>query len=576
MIRIFATVAAVFFAACQPATPVVPGPEPGPDPTPVTSPAIIALNAPAYPDATVTIGQDTVSIVLPYGADLSSCKLEFKFTEGASSSPESGSTFDLTSPVKVYLSNPDGAAAKYVFVGEVGKCNRTTFKWIFSPEYLIRGQVSGKNVSFLLPYGVDVHKVRLEVTSDYPLTTSPDITAGIDLSKPAEVTVIAEDGVTTDKLTFSLEMLPKQTGVRGVYLPSPSHTSSFLSYGSVCKSLDLMKELNFNCLFIGSWSATKTAWPSQTLLDNTTYTSLKETNMYASYSGGSGDAVADIIDEAHKRGIKVILWFEYGFMHKVGGVDLKDPLAARHPEWLSKGSDGGYGNYNGTDFYFNGFDPEVQQFIIDLMVEAVHRYPALDGVQGDDRLPAMPRNSGYNENTKQAYRSATGKEVPSDCENADWVAWRRDNLNSFARDVYKAVKAERPGCLVCYAPNKYPWAFDKLFQDWPQWVRDGVVDLLTVQCYVIPSYERDVNSQIKLLKECGRDASLLNPAMILKNGSNLLSKQMISDQLFHNLKNGTCGESQFWFDGLWEKDQQQMFRTFYNYPVEFPSLGKQE
>lgn len=38
--------------------------------------------------------------------------------------------------------------------------------------------------------------------------------------------------------------------------------------------------------------------------------------------------------------------------------------------------------------------PEVRGFMMDLILEVVNEYPDIDGVQGDDRLPAMPLKVG--------------------------------------------------------------------------------------------------------------------------------------------------------------------------------------
>lgn len=42
----------------------------------------------------------------------------------------------------------------------------------------------------------------------------------------------------------------------------------------------------------------------------------------------------------------------------------------------------------------NGFYPAVQQFITDLIVSVMTSHK-VDGIQGDDRLPAMPSLAGY-------------------------------------------------------------------------------------------------------------------------------------------------------------------------------------
>lgn len=544
---------------------------PGPDPV-VVEVAVKSASLSEYPNAAVTIDDEanTVSAVLPFGSKLGKATLILELSGDCTSEPASGTVVDLTRDFNIFLTASTGAARKYRFSTSVAASDVTKFKWLSLADYLVKGEKNGSEISFTLPYGADLSRLKVEAAADYELTFVPDITQGVDLTSPVEVKVYAEDGVTSATWTLSAKHYPKDTGVRGVYLPSPAHTGEFLSYDKLCKSMDLLQELNFNCLYVCAWAATRTAWPSEVLLENSTYKSLDDLNMYRSYSGGSGDAVADMISEGHKRGIKVILWFEYGFMHASGGVNVNDPLLAKHPEWIGLNDAGDYCNYNGNDFYYNSYDPEVQQFMLDLIVEAVRRYPELDGVQGDDRLPASPVNAGFNKKTVDAYMAETGNAYPVK-NDSDWNNWKMDILNGFAVRLHDAVKAERQNCLVCFAPNKYPWAYNNLCQDWPSWVKSGACEFLTVQCYVTANYERDVDSQIKYMKEITSE-NLFQPAMILKNGGQIMDPQMISDELCYNRKVGTNGEAQFWFDGLLHSEVQKMFKLFYSYPVEFPEF----
>ncbi|MCQ2158415.1 MAG: family 10 glycosylhydrolase [Bacteroidales bacterium] len=545
------------------ATPVTPDPKPEEETL-----EILSFCVPDFPTAKVEIvdSANYINVTLPEGSIVGKAAVEFTMTEGAKSRPESGSVIDLGDNPRIILSLPSGTARIYRINAAAAKSSATGFKWVSVDDYLVKGVKTGSEILFQLPYGTDLKHLSFSVPSDNVLSFEPDITAGIDVTSPVKVKFIAENGVTFSEYTFKAELFAKDRGVRGVYLPSPAHTSSFMTYQSLCRSIDLLQELNFNCLFVSAWDKSCTAWPSEVLLANSTYASAEAGNMYAKYSGGSGDAVADMISEAHKRGIKVILWFEYGFMHNVGKVDWEDPVLAKHPEWMGVNSNGGDCNYNNTDYYLNGYDPAVQKFMIDLICESVSRYPELDGIEGDDRLPAMPRNSGYNEVTREAYKADKGAYPPSDYQDAQWVRWRLDNLNAFARSLGKAVRSVRSSCLVCFAPNKYPWCEGVLMQDWPQWVNDGVADMVTVQCYVTANYEKDVDSQLQYFP----DRLMFNPAMILKNGAALLPLQLISEELTHNRRSGTGGESQFWFDGLLDKDVRKLFKLYYNYPVEFP------
>ena len=67
----------------------------------------------------------------------------------------------------------------------------------------------------------------------------------------------------------------------------------------------------------------------------------------------------------------------------------------RHPEWIGIRDNGQPCNYIDNDFYLNGYDPEVQGFLMDLMKEAVAKYPGLDG-GGSSMLLTGPEGTLHN------------------------------------------------------------------------------------------------------------------------------------------------------------------------------------
>lgn len=568
MHRLFSIAAMLFMAlSCQPSgssTPVTPEPA-------KPEMAITAFSLSEYPgvESEIDNPSKTIYMTLPFGAKPGKATIIFETTEGVTANPESGSQVDITSPVNIFLKDAEGNACKYTLTVSVGKSSSANIRSIVNNEYLAEGKITGTDVLFTLPYGADVTSLTFE--AELSADATADFSQPFDLSSPKKISVTAADGVTVKEYTLTAEVAPQEVAVRGVYLPAPHHSTSFSNYENAKKSIDLMDDLNFNCLFVCVWANSKIAWDSEVLMANSTYANASDANMYASYTGGSGDAVKDIIELAHAKDIKVILWFEYGFMHKIGGVNYNDPILAKHPEWIGIGNDGQPSNYNNNDFYLNSYDPEVQEFMLSLMEEALAKYPDVDGIQGDDRLPAMPRNSGYDTKTKAAYKADKGVEPPTDFENAEWVRWRLDNLNAFARTMYKRLKAKKSNLCVCFAPNKYPWCEGVLMQEWPAWIKDGVVDLLTVQFYVLPTYETDVTTALGYVA-ANSDKNLLNPAMILKNGSKIMDKDVLIEQLQFNRSRGTNGEAQFWFDGLYTDYVQEVFRKFYPTKAAFPEF----
>ena len=419
--------------------------------------------------------------------------------------------------------------------------------------------IGEEGAELLFPFGADLSALTLEFTVPDGVNADPESGSQFNLESKSKIFLSRSEDGAAAQFTLSASKA-REVAVRGLFLPSPDHTVSFSTYENLCSSLDLMASLKFNTLFVCSWAATKTSWDSEVLVSNTTYSEPSQGNMYAGYTGGSGDALKDIIAEAHKRGIKVVLWFEYGFMHRIGGVDFDDPLLARHPDWIGIDNKGGYANYNGTDFYLNAYDPDVQDFFLSLMREVLTKYPDLDGIQGDDRMPAMPVNSGYDAKTSEAYLAVAGSAPSANYMSVKWLQYRLDILNAFAGKIWDLVKGIKPSAAVCFSPNKYPWCKDNLMQDWPTWVKEGHADLISVQCYVIGNYETDVTLSLRYV-----DSAKLNPVMILKNGSKILSEEDIRSQMQFNRTNMTCGESQFWFDGI--RERESLFRELYSEDV---------
>ena len=52
----------------------------------------------------------------------------------------------------------------------------------------------------------------------------------------------------------------------------------------------------------------------------------------------------------------------------------------------------------------NALNPDVQQFMIDLVDALLVSYPSIDGIQGDDRMPALPSIAGYDLYTVKQYQ----------------------------------------------------------------------------------------------------------------------------------------------------------------------------
>ncbi len=508
----------------------------------------------------------TITVSVPSDFDVRKVLVEAEFTEGAELSPESGYEYNFSAPVVFKVSDASGSRSYTVTIGAVPEILSFSV-----PAYYREAAIDGTDVNLTFGYGTDITQITPVISVSSGCTVEPASGMAVDLTDDVTYTVTNTAGVSSE-FTVHAEVLPQEHQIRAVWVPDPTHTAVLHTYANMNKFIDLLDDLNFNAIYLATWVREQTLFKSEVLKENTNYATVEDGWMMngSAYDGPSGDPVADLIDLAHKSDIKVFFWFEYGFMRSGGENPAADhPILSVHPDWDGINSLGTASNYNGTDYYLNSYDPEVQDFLIDLIMESVRLYPEVDGVQGDDRMPAAPRNSGYNEVTKALYKTETGKDVPSDYNDYEWVEWRLSKLNDFGKRLYDTVKAADPDLLVSFSPNPYPWCMQNLMQDWPSWLEGGYADILSVQCYreTEEAYRNTLSETAGYVSQ-STDKNILNPGIYLRTGD--AWKDVFASQMLINREYGTNGEAFFFNEGLEQEVNREVIKAFYTGKAIFP------
>jgi uncharacterized lipoprotein YddW (UPF0748 family) len=260
-----------------------------------------------------------------------------------------------------------------------------------------------------------------------------------------------------------------------------------------------------------------------------------------------------MVEEGHAAGLKVHAWFEYGFSSSYSANG--GPIVEAKPNWAARDFSGNLTVKNGFD-WLNAFDPEVQDFMISLFMEVVNNYN-VDGVQGDDRLPALPSTAGYDTYTTNLYKSENGgADPPPDFRNTAWIDWRTKKLNSFLKRLRTTVKTAKPAMQVTMSPSPFPWGKDEYLQDWPTWVDSGWVDAVIPQCYRydITAYNNTLAQQKSYLRST---TIPLYPGVLLKVGSTVQPDVLLTQMIQSNRKSGFKGEVFFFYEGI--KDRRSWF-----------------
>lgn len=347
--------------------------------------------------------------------------------------------------------------------------------------------------------------------------------------------------------------------VRGVWLTNVD-SQVLNSKEKIDEAVELLDDLGFNSIFVVVWNKAMTTYPSS-IMKNLTGIEI-DTNFIGR------DPLKELIDAAHKKNMKVFAWFEFGFSSSYkenGGIIL-----SKKPEWAAKDQKGNLVTKNGFE-WMNGFHPEVQNFLLSLIMEVVRNYD-VDGIQGDDRLPALPSEAGYDDYTINLFKSQHNNQTPpEDYKNEYWVQWRANLLTDFMQRIYDSVKTFNPDLIISMAPSIYPWSKEEYLQDWPEWMRRGVVELIIPQVYRynIEDYnfalEEIINEQISR-----NDFHKFYPGVLLKVGSYQPDEKFLRQMIELNRQKGINGEVFFFYEGI--KKYPELFKEFYKDRAEFPEL----
>ena len=338
--------------------------------------------------------------------------------------------------------------------------------------------------------------------------------------------------------------------VRGVWITNVD-SDVLKSKQNIDEAVNYCDSLGINTLFVVVWSKGMTLYPSKTME--------KMFGEEIDPSLAGRDPLKEVINSAHKKRLKVYAWFEFGLSSSYmlnGGRIVK-----LHPEWAALDSTGRLVRKNGFE-WVNGFDPTVQDFMLSLISEVVANYD-VDGIQGDDRLPAMPVEAGYEPYTKNLYKQEhNGNEPPQDCHDSLWIQWRADKLNALTHRIFTTVKSLKNDCVVSMAPNLYPWSKNEYLQDWPTWLKNGDVEIICPQIYRYD--EKSYSSSLKeiVTKYVSKeDMHKVYPGLLIKLAKYYPSRSYLKSMITENRKYGIEGEVFFFYEGL--KKHPDFFRNLY-------------
>ncbi|MEA5566261.1 glycoside hydrolase family 10 protein [Anabaena sp. UHCC 0399] len=354
-----------------------------------------------------------------------------------------------------------------------------------------------------------------------------------------------------------IAQLPRQE-IRGVWMTN-NDFDILKDRRKVQEAMNRLREMNFNTVYPVVWNSGYVMYPSAVA-------QRAEIQPFVFRGSDGHDILADVINQAHRRGLLATAWFEFGFM-----APPTSELALNHPEWLTKKRDGGETSMSaaGEVVWLNPFHPEVQKFISDLVLEVVTNYD-VDGIQFDDHM-SLPHEFGYDRYTVSLYTQETKNPPPANPQDQAWIKWRADKITAFMTQLHQGVKARKPKAIFSVAPNYYDFAYKFQLQDWLTWLRQNLVDELIVQIYR-PNLQNFITNISR--PEIQEAQQTIPTAIGIMTGlrNNPVSIQQIKSQVQVTQQRG-LGVALFYYGSMWNyssesfNERQAGFQALFPYPA---------
>ncbi|MBK4725370.1 glycoside hydrolase family 10 protein [Pantoea agglomerans] len=202
------------------------------------------------------------------------------------------------------------------------------------------------------------------------------------------------------------------------------------------------------------------------------------------------DPLQFMLDEAHKRGMKVHAWLnpyrvsvntQSSTVTELNRTLSQQPASVYvlHRDWIRT---------SGERFVLDPGIPAVRDWITSIVAEVVAHYP-VDGVQFDDYFYTESPGSALNDS--QTFRQY-GQGYTSKAD------WRRHNTQQLIEQVSRTIKQLKPDVEFGVSPagvwrnlshdpagsdTRGAAAYDESFADTRRWVQQGLLDYIAPQVY---------------------------------------------------------------------------------------------
>jgi len=213
------------------------------------------------------------------------------------------------------------------------------------------------------------------------------------------------------------------------------------------------------------------------------------------------DALASGVKLAHERGMELHAWTWIFAAANQRHNELMGqpqyylgPVLTKHPDWVAGDRRGDPFHARSRKAFFDPANPEVQNYLLELLTEIATKYD-VDGIQFDYiRYPFQEssRNEvyGFGDVARTQFRLSGGYPDPITLEIGDrhwrqWQDFRVAQVDQFVEKATTSLRQTRPDLTLSAAVFPIPRdrRLEQIQQNWEAWVEAEYLDLLVPMTY---------------------------------------------------------------------------------------------
>ncbi len=382
-----------------------------------------------------------------------------------------------------------------------------TIKVFLTPESLIyAAKEKLKTVNDLLQYYKNIDILYNDKKASQSLENSKDFLRKAE-KKPEKTREYITEAMNSLDNAIKNAIPYNNDELKGVWL-RPVETSP----DDIEKTLERIKNSGITDIFLETYYHGKTIYPSMYMKN---YGVIWQRSEFAGF-----DPLEVWIKEAHKRNIKVHIWFETFYVGNDNPQTTPNHVLSVYPMWSNQRYTtcdlgvpvASLSEHNG--YFLDPANPQVRTYILGILSEIAEKYRP-DGINLDYiRYPQTVDSSypnyaasnwGYTQYARDEFKTFYGvdpKDIKYGTEEWEkWAAYRQNKISSFVGEVKAVLQPYNITLTAVIFPDLKKCKTTKM-QNWSNWVQNKYVDGLTPLLLT-----GEQNTAIALLKNVIRNTS---------------------------------------------------------------------